>query len=119
MNRSYIPRQTGLNPVKSVDGTKWMLELPSGEILESRKVRERDAFKELYDQFWAIRRMEVLERDRFQCRACGSCHSLSVDHIMSRGSGGTDDMSNLRTLCVVCHDKRHSYGWKENGQETT
>jgi 5-methylcytosine-specific restriction endonuclease McrA len=31
-----------------------------------------------------------------------------VDHIRSRGAGGTDDMSNLRVLCVKCHDRRHN-----------
>jgi 5-methylcytosine-specific restriction endonuclease McrA len=31
-----------------------------------------------------------------------------VDHIKSRGAGGDDELCNLRTLCVRCHDIRHN-----------
>lgn len=54
-------------------------------------------------------RWRILERDHFRCRACG--HSvrsrthakLHVDHIIPRCRGGTNDPSNLRTLCSECN----------------
>lgn len=107
LNRSYITRQTGIYPFKTLDGRGWLLELSNGDQLVSYKIKERDAYQELYDQFWAIRREEALARDRYRCRLCGSSSSLSVDHIQSRGSGGTDELRNLRSLCAQCHAARH------------
>jgi 5-methylcytosine-specific restriction protein A len=49
------------------------------------------------------RRNQVLERDGFMCVSCGAVSDLEVDHIMPRASGGTNDLSNLQTLCADCH----------------
>jgi 5-methylcytosine-specific restriction protein A len=29
--------------------------------------------------------------------------NAEIDHIVERADGGTDEPSNLRTLCVACH----------------
>lgn len=47
---------------------------------------------------------KVLERDGHICRACGKCDGLKVHHIIPNG---TADMSNLITLCFICHDYVH------------
>ena len=57
-------------------------------------------------------RLSILERDNFCCVFCGkggqtSQWILEVDHILPRSQGGGDEQSNLRTLCVRCHDIRH------------
>lgn len=48
-------------------------------------------------------RFEILKRDRFKCVACGRGPNegvtLEVDHRVSVHKGGTNDMSNLQTLC--------------------
>ncbi|MBA4181786.1 MAG: hypothetical protein C0506_14445 [Anaerolinea sp.] len=47
----------------------------------------------------------VLERDHHQCGICGSEDlRLEVDHIMPLARGD----SNLRTVCLVCHQRRSS-----------
>jgi len=51
---------------------------------------------------------EVLARDKWKCLSCGRTTRengvlLEVDHIIPRSKGGTDDISNLQTLCKKCN----------------
>jgi hypothetical protein len=54
-------------------------------------------------------RWKVLKRDGFGCLACGQSPKthpgvdLEVDHIVPASKGGTDEESNLRTLCRRCN----------------
>lgn len=55
-------------------------------------------------------REAVHERDRGQCvncRASGPEVTLDVHHIVPRGRGGSDRLSNLILLCRQCHDAAH------------
>lgn len=67
---------------------------------------------------WRERRKECYERDGWLCQDCG-CHCfngrqakadpkkrIQAHHIKARRDGGTDDLSNLVTLCSSCHQKR-------------
>lgn len=50
---------------------------------------------------------DVLNRDNCTCRRCNikfDRRYLSVHHLTSRANGGSDDPSNLITLCNSCHD---------------
>jgi 5-methylcytosine-specific restriction endonuclease McrA len=54
-------------------------------------------------------RYEVLKRAKFRCELCGisaSEKSLEVDHIIPRNNGGTDDISNLQSLCYSCNSMK-------------
>lgn len=51
-------------------------------------------------------RWEVLERDNFTCRQCGTRKYLSVDHIIPEYAGGTLELSNLQTLCRSCNSRK-------------
>jgi len=51
-------------------------------------------------------RYEVLRRDNHACRYCGSMApeaKLTVDHVMPKALGGTDDPSNLVAACRDCN----------------
>jgi hypothetical protein len=52
-------------------------------------------------------RYQVLSRDAFRCRACGRGANngvkLTVDHVIPVDWGGTNDISNLLTLCEECN----------------
>lgn len=44
----------------------------------------------------------VLDRDGRLCVLCAA-PATEVDHIQPRAYGGTEDLSNLRSLCHPCH----------------
>jgi hypothetical protein len=48
-------------------------------------------------------KQEVIRRDGRRCLCCGNTRRLQVDHIISRYHGGTNDPSNLQTLCWICN----------------
>lgn len=41
------------------------------------------------------------------CAACGSTINLQYHHLIPRSLGGSDDETNLITLCGECHAKAH------------
>lgn len=54
----------------------------------------------------------ILERDDFRCKFCGlggkgSDIILEVHHVIWRFNGGSDDPTNLMTVCPNCHDLIH------------
>ena len=51
---------------------------------------------------WRRVRAQVLERDSWRCQLCGR-PAVEVDHVVPHAAGGTDQPSNLRSLCHVCH----------------
>jgi len=62
-------------------------------------------------------RRKVLRRDGYKCQNCGWSHDewnasdprhLELHHIRHHAKGGQNVMENLKTLCVVCHDKLHA-----------
>lgn len=52
-------------------------------------------------------RKGVYKRDNWCCVACDSNRGLQVHHIVHRSQGGTNEMSNLVTLCWRCHAVAH------------
>jgi 5-methylcytosine-specific restriction protein A len=67
---------------------------------------------------WKRRRRQAIERDggcvKQSCRR--PSHSLTVHHIIPTSEGGSDDLSNLETLCSVCHKKKHGLGKTKLGE---
>ena len=52
----------------------------------------------------------VLSRDNYTCQHCrgkSKDSKLEVHHIIFRSENGSDEESNLITLCKTCHDKLH------------
>jgi ATP-dependent DNA helicase RecQ len=58
---------------------------------------------------WETIRRQVLHRDGFRCVSCGELlgQDADVHHLLPRSMGGTDEMSNLVTLCDGCHASHH------------
>lgn len=54
-------------------------------------------------------RVKVLSRDNFRCTFCGKSPAtdigvkLHIDHIVPFSKGGTNEPSNLQTLCNECN----------------
>jgi hypothetical protein len=56
-------------------------------------------------------RFEILRRDNHQCRYCGAAApeaTLTVDHVIPRALGGSDDPTNLVAACVSCNGGKTS-----------
>jgi 5-methylcytosine-specific restriction endonuclease McrA len=56
-------------------------------------------------------RTQVWYRDGGKCVDCGTpvafenggFRNMHMGHIKSRGAGGSDELSNVRSLCLQCH----------------
>jgi 5-methylcytosine-specific restriction endonuclease McrA len=54
---------------------------------------------------WRKIRQRILQRDGYTCQACGG-EGNSVDHILPRLAGGSDEDWNLQTLCGSCNSSK-------------
>ncbi|NRD25544.1 HNH endonuclease [Frigoribacterium sp. VKM Ac-2836] len=56
---------------------------------------------------WQALRLQVLARDNHQCQWCGKPDlagaDATVDHLISRKSGGEDSLTNCITSCRSCN----------------
>ena len=53
----------------------------------------------------------VFQRDQYRCQSCGCFPAedcLQVDHILPLAQGGSNDLSNLQTLCQTCNLRKSS-----------
>jgi nitrogen regulatory protein PII-like uncharacterized protein len=66
-----------------------------------------------YPDDWDVRRRQVYQRDQYKC---GNCNSeggpygdteLHAHHIVPKNSRGSDQFTNLVTLCADCHSRVH------------
>ena len=62
-----------------------------------------------YPDNWDEISKQVKRRDGYICGNCGSTTNLHAHHIVPRSKGGTDNLSNLRTLCSNCHKILHPH----------
>jgi 5-methylcytosine-specific restriction endonuclease McrA len=58
-------------------------------------------------------RKYVFQRDNYRCQSCGETNQetqLTIDHIIPLAKGGSNDLSNLQTLCLKCNQsKKHHF----------
>ena len=68
-----------------------------------------------YPDNWDEIRRNVYKRDDYTCQRCGEKGGpygnevLNCAHIISKSKGGTDDYSNLETVCEECHIEEHPH----------
>lgn len=53
---------------------------------------------------WRRLKAKIHLRDEWTCQCCGRVtQDLELDHIVNIAQGGTEDESNLQSLCIECH----------------
>jgi hypothetical protein len=70
---------------------------------------------------WKAARREVLIRDNYQCRACGTLVSgknAHVDHIVRKSDAPSDEIGGLQTLCASCHGRKTRREMQGTGDST-
>lgn len=69
-----------------------------------------------YPDNWDEIRKQVYERDNYTCVECNATDVvLNANHKKPLSKGGSDELSNLETLCEPCHEKIHSHLKKKKG----
>ncbi len=60
-----------------------------------------------YGRAWELVRASALSRDSFLCVPCYRKGHITlaaaVDHIVPKQKGGTDNLTNLQSICDPCH----------------
>ncbi|EAO1993181.1 HNH endonuclease [Salmonella enterica] len=63
-----------------------------------------------YGGNWPSIRLRILQRDKYLCQSCLrqgiATSATSVDHIIPKSHGGTDNDSNLEAICRDCHSTK-------------
>ncbi len=63
-----------------------------------------------YGASWGRARRAALARDKHLCQPCFATGRVTVatqvDHILPKAKGGTDELSNLQSICVPCHKSK-------------
>ncbi|MCP4074432.1 MAG: HNH endonuclease [Hyphomicrobiales bacterium] len=66
-----------------------------------------DRHKRGYGKEWDRIRKQVLIRDGELCQPCWKAgrvtRATQVDHVIPKTEGGTDELSNLQSICKACH----------------
>jgi 5-methylcytosine-specific restriction enzyme A len=57
-------------------------------------------------------RKYIFQRDNYQCQSCGKIDrqtTLNIDRIIPLVTGGSNDISNLQTLCSQCNQRKKNH----------
>lgn len=98
---------------KNICETCW-LEVYNSKLIDwgaDRKKRIRVDFDYVRINIPYKIREEVFNRDNRKCKICSSKSNLCLDHIFPQSKGGSNDVTNLQTLCSECNSKKYTkYG---------
>jgi len=75
-----------------------------------------------YPPDWDTRRRTVYRRDEYRCAVCGAGGGpngdakLHAHHRTPLSEGGTNELSNLVTLCEECHERQHDHDFQTESE---
>jgi hypothetical protein len=64
---------------------------------------------------WLETSRRIFRRDKWTCVYCSSGDDLTVDHVVPRSRGGSNDDSNLATACRACNSRKNARTPEEAG----
>lgn len=94
---------------------RWVDRLPEtitlgGYVDRHAATRHQRIPLDQYPDDWDELRREIYARDGYTCRNCGADKiELHAHHIVPLSVGGSNELSNLVTLCRECHAKLHPH----------
>lgn len=78
-----------------------------------------------YPSDWDYLRRKVYRRDNYRCQNCGAKggpkgdEELHAHHIVPKNNGGSDEVSNLTTVCKQCHNAIHGDSMAPTAESNT
>jgi|TARA_B100000073_G_C23426250_1_gene449298 hypothetical protein len=60
-------------------------------------------------------RNAIYVRDGHKCQYCGATRRLTIDHVIPKSKGGTDDWENLVVACSSCNIKKGDKMLEQSG----
>lgn len=80
-----------------------MMESQPLSTREAVRLKKRESKNFYARKYWREIRESVISRDNGVCQYCGCQDAIQADHIVPRGWGGSDDLSNLVCCCMSCN----------------
>lgn len=71
--------------------------------------QQTESSKRCGTRAWRVQRAKALQRDDHRCVIRGprcTVHATQVDHVIPVSAGGTDDLSNLQSVCANDHNAK-------------
>lgn len=66
--------------------------------------------EKLKDPRWQKKRLEIMQRDKFECRwCCDGTNTLNVHHLKYSGEPWETPNEFLITICEECHKNDHAF----------
>ena len=90
--------------IKFVDAS----QLPSSKQIPSKQIPFKQKYYDyLNSKIWRAKRLLVLDRDKSKCQKCGAKKNLFIHHLTYKRIY-KEELSDLLTLCGICHKKEHN-----------
>jgi 5-methylcytosine-specific restriction endonuclease McrA len=64
-------------------------------------------------------RSAIYARDGHKCQYCGATRKLTIDHVIPKSKGGSDDWDNLVVACSSCNIKKGDKYLEHTGMKLT
>lgn len=135
LNKKVLVLNRGYEPVSicSVRKAVLLLVLAKAEIVEVRRgyvlrsvsavhplpsVIRLTAYIRVPYKHVELTRRNIMRRDGFQCQYCGAKDvPLTIDHVIPRSRGGTDNWENLVCACIHCNNRKGDRTPEEAGMQ--
>lgn len=62
-------------------------------------------------------RNSIYARDGHKCQYCGATRKLTIDHVIPKSKGGSDDWDNLVVACSSCNIKKGDKYLEQTGMK--
>lgn len=109
-NASVLVLNSSFEPINI---TSWrravvLLLKEKAQVLSNRVIRLLNYVKVPLSKILSNKpsRALIYKRDNNTCQYCGSTRKLTIDHVVPRSKGGSDDWTNLVVACSSCNTKK-------------